>query len=181
MNDCAFEDIESFVLDFIDKSDVVVGCVAWLSNYRILQALARKRVSIVVDDPLRHSLSDGKATFLKKSYARMSRMNKFWFHPHLFNYDVDGPVYYAAVRMREMPAFNLMHHKFLVRCAWAPACAPFYVQPSAVLTGSYNFTLAARSNEENVVVVTDLDIVQRFYAEWERQFRGSTNIKWEEP
>jgi phosphatidylserine/phosphatidylglycerophosphate/cardiolipin synthase-like enzyme len=52
---------------------------------------------------------------------------------------------------------NLMHHKFMV------------IDGYIVVTGSYNWSSAAEDrNDENVVVIFDRDVAQRFVQEFER-------------
>jgi phosphatidylserine/phosphatidylglycerophosphate/cardiolipin synthase-like enzyme len=59
------------------------------------------------------------------------------------------------VRLDENP--NLMHHKFMV------------IDEYIVVTGSYNWSSAAEDrNDENIVVIVDRDVAQRFVQEFER-------------
>ena len=52
---------------------------------------------------------------------------------------------------------NLMHHKFMV------------IDGYIVVTGSYNWSSAAEDrNDENIVVIIDRDVAQRFVREFER-------------
>jgi phosphatidylserine/phosphatidylglycerophosphate/cardiolipin synthase-like enzyme len=52
---------------------------------------------------------------------------------------------------------NLMHHKFMV------------IDGYIVVTGSYNWSSAAEDrNDENIVVILDRDVAQRFVQEFER-------------
>jgi phosphatidylserine/phosphatidylglycerophosphate/cardiolipin synthase-like enzyme len=52
---------------------------------------------------------------------------------------------------------NLMHHKFMV------------IDGYIVVTGSYNWSTAAEDrNDENIVVIFDRDVAQRFVQEFER-------------
>jgi phosphatidylserine/phosphatidylglycerophosphate/cardiolipin synthase-like enzyme len=52
---------------------------------------------------------------------------------------------------------NLMHHKFMV------------IDGYVVVTGSYNWSSAAEDrNDENIVVILDRDVAQRFVQEFER-------------
>ncbi len=55
----------------------------------------------------------------------------------------------------------LMHHKYMISDANAPASDP------TVLTGSHNWTTAAQTkNDENTVIVHDADIANQYYQEW---------------
>jgi phosphatidylserine/phosphatidylglycerophosphate/cardiolipin synthase-like enzyme len=58
--------------------------------------------------------------------------------------------------------YAIMHNKFLV------------VDGQVVETGSFNFTkAAAEKNAENVVVLHDPAVAQRYGQEWERLWRES--------
>jgi phosphatidylserine/phosphatidylglycerophosphate/cardiolipin synthase-like enzyme len=58
---------------------------------------------------------------------------------------------------------NLMHHKFMV------------IDGYIVVTGSYNWSSAAEErNDENVVVIFDKDVAQRFVQEFERVWQAAS-------
>jgi phosphatidylserine/phosphatidylglycerophosphate/cardiolipin synthase-like enzyme len=58
---------------------------------------------------------------------------------------------------------NLMHHKFMV------------IDGYVVVTGSYNWSSAAEErNDENVVVIFDRDVAQRFVQEFERVWQTAS-------
>src|SRR2546422_11554601 len=55
-----FKQIEKHLLDHIEQYKIIVGCVAWLTNDRILKALAKKEgISLVIqkEDFLRPDLA----------------------------------------------------------------------------------------------------------------------------
>ena len=43
-----FDGLEDKLIEHIKDSDFVLGCVAWLTNERILKALATREASIIV-------------------------------------------------------------------------------------------------------------------------------------
>jgi phosphatidylserine/phosphatidylglycerophosphate/cardiolipin synthase-like enzyme len=58
---------------------------------------------------------------------------------------------------------NLMHHKFMV------------IDGYIVVTGSYNWSSAAEDrNDENIVVIFDRDVAQRFVQEFERVWQTAS-------
>jgi phosphatidylserine/phosphatidylglycerophosphate/cardiolipin synthase-like enzyme len=58
---------------------------------------------------------------------------------------------------------NLMHHKFMV------------IDGYVVVTGSYNWSTAAEDrNDENIVVIFDRDVAQRFVQEFERVWQTAS-------
>ncbi|MDO7846275.1 phospholipase D-like domain-containing protein [Hymenobacter sp. M29] len=63
------------------------------------------------------------------------------------------------------PDYPALHHKFCV------------VDGRSVLTGSYNWTYAARRNHENVVVCSEAEVVQGFGKAYETLFGASNLVK----
>jgi phosphatidylserine/phosphatidylglycerophosphate/cardiolipin synthase-like enzyme len=58
---------------------------------------------------------------------------------------------------------NSMHHKFMV------------IDEYIVVTGSYNWSTAAETrNDENIVVILDRDVAQRFVQEFERVWQTAS-------
>jgi phosphatidylserine/phosphatidylglycerophosphate/cardiolipin synthase-like enzyme len=56
-----------------------------------------------------------------------------------------------------------MHHKFMV------------IDGYIVVTGSYNWSTAAETrNDENIVVMFDRDVAQRFVQEFERVWQSAS-------
>jgi phosphatidylserine/phosphatidylglycerophosphate/cardiolipin synthase-like enzyme len=67
----------------------------------------------------------------------------------------------VSVRLDGNP--HLMHHKFMV------------IDGYIVVTGSYNWSSAAEDrNDENIVVILDRDVVQRFVQEFERVWQTAS-------
>lgn len=71
------------------------------------------------------------------------------------------------------PAFPRMHHKFLIffdrECIY---------DPSAVWTGSFNFTSNATKSLENGVYIKDAIIAKAFWYEWVFNFLRSEALDW---
>lgn len=190
-----FRDIETHLLHHIAEADAVVGCVAWLTSKAILDALAMKDpVSLVVqkEDFLRPDLgSRGKwAQQLRRRYdALRCSWDRLDFDLYLstFGDPTLQPVRCVGNYNREKhPAFPRMHHKFVVfgKCVinaeyeegWY---GRYRFAPYAVWTGSFNFTENAIRSLENALFVTDANIVQAYYAEWERVVSLSEPLDWE--
>lgn len=123
-----FRDLKDHLIDEIDKHDVVVGCVAWLTEPDILDALAKKEyVSIVVqkEDFLRpdKALTDNWKSMLRAQYESIGRSNKLsrFDFSFLRNFSYCGDMStISGVRCvgnhnkTRKPAFPRMHNKFVV-------------------------------------------------------------------
>jgi hypothetical protein len=146
-----FDGLEDALVREIEQSDVVFGCVAWLTNSKILSALASKDVSIVVqkEDFLRpdmFSLPDWKSNLRKQYDALKCSLERPSFSPLLSclnqcgDYSV-SPIRCAGNYNREKsPAFPRMHHKFVVfsKIVGRDGMGFDILDPYAVWTGSFN-------------------------------------------
>lgn len=181
-----FRNLTDRLIGFIDEAECVVGCVAWLTNKRILDALARKRgVSIVVqkEDFLRpdlDSLANWKAE-LNARYKRLSTVDR----RHLGEAEklsFCGGNQEEAVRcvgvVSKDRASPRCHHKFVVFCKHTQIGYEIDVVPYAVWTGSFNFTWNAEQSLENAVVLRHPEIVQAYYREFQQILALSEELDW---
>lgn len=123
-----FDHLEHVLMDYIRKSTVVFGCVAWLTNFEILRALARlDAVQLVVqkEDFLRPDTNgdyQGWKHRLREAYDELKCPIS---HHELYGgiasqLSTGVPGYMDAVRCvgnynsEKKPAFPRMHHKFLI-------------------------------------------------------------------
>lgn len=195
-----FKDLEQHLLEQIRKADVVLGCVAWLTNKRILAALAKvKSVAIVVqkEDFLRPDLKSGQdwPVKLRQMYDCLKCRDDRYLFPRLMgNLSYAGDPEVQAVRCvgnynrDKNPAFPRMHHKFIVLCRYEHIneVSPYdgqeevreSIAPYAVWTGSFNFTENANRSLENGILLTDPNIVWAYYDEWARVEAISEELDW---
>ena len=188
-----FRDLDKHLIDHINQADAVLGCVAWLTNGSILDALSRKSVvSIVVqkEDFLRPdtgNLKDWK-NWLRRKYDslkcdvdRYSFDNNIISHLSICSDPTIDPIRCAGNYNRDrMPAFPRMHNKFMV---FAEIVQSFDEEPSlnpyAVWTGSFNLTENSCSSLENALFITDPEIVQAYYKEFGQIVAISEELDWE--
>jgi len=201
-----FDNLEEALVREIEQADVVLGCVAWLTNERILTALVSKDVSIVVqkEDFLRPDMSntnDWKSN-LRRRYEAL-QFSSSWnrtFPVVALNPRGGGSFSEGAIRCMgnynrdKSSAFPRMHHKFaifakkniethtLVVDDWSVTydqvdlLCPF--TPYAVWTGSFNFTQNAVMSLENAVVIRSPEIVYAYFREYAHVFGLSEPIDW---
>ena len=180
-----FGDLTDPIIDFIRASDAVVGCVAWLTATPILEALSEVETAIVVqkEDFLRpdQGQTGSWRQTLRKRYGALTNGYARYRFPAPFgmmNYAGDPSVdpvscvgNHNADKRAAMPR---MHHKFLVRVAEADDG----IVPSAVWTGSFNFSGNAGNSFENAVEIHDVDVAHQYLNEFARVAALSEPLNW---
>ncbi len=127
-----FDDLETRLIEQINRADVVIGCVAWLTNGAILDALARKKgVSLIVqkEDFLRPDMAQRPewTAYLRDKYNRLpatlDRVYDFEGLTPLFqllcqlgDYSLEAVRCVGNYNRDKKPAFPRAHHKFVVFC-----------------------------------------------------------------
>jgi phosphatidylserine/phosphatidylglycerophosphate/cardiolipin synthase-like enzyme len=195
-----FTDLEARVVERILEADVIVGCVAWLTNPRILSALAAvpRGVSIIVqkEEFLRPDLDvrdrDGWRSDLRTRYEALRTLECWPDTLNMATYALVDELRIQPVRcvgmLREgSPAQPRMHHKFLVFCKQQSATSTSaaggtesasWPEPFAVWTGSFNFTINGCHSLENAVFIKDKRIAKGFYQEWQNVAWLSEPLDW---
>jgi hypothetical protein len=197
-----FRDIEFQLLNRIQEADLVVGCVAWLTNEKVIDAMAKvpHGVAIVVqkEDFLRPDVGHKAAGWkhkLRGMYGRLRMPHERHRFPGVvgrlsgsYSHDLD-PVRCAGPYNRAKdPAFPRMHHKFLVFCSMGAELPDdprnrydepiLPIHPYAVWTGSYNITQNGSRSMENALLVKDQRVVQAYYDEWAQVEAISEPLDW---
>lgn len=185
-----FRNLSSVLVEHIDASDGVVGCVAWLTEPKILDAMSRRKSNVIVqkEDFLR---PDGKSSKNKlheayKKCMRFSQEDKYKF-PNRFTKELNTncTIMEEAVRCvgnhnsAKSSSFARSHHKFLVFLRDNIALETY--EPYAVWTGSFNFTKNAGASFENAVVISIPEIAQAYLDEWAQIMALSEPLNWEHP
>jgi hypothetical protein len=174
---CYFRGLQDAFIEEMHGADAVVGCVAWLTNEPILNAMQQLRcVSLIVqkEDFLRPD-AIGKSN-LRKLYAGLGCcLDRFAMPMPICDLSTAGSPEWQAVRCvgnvnrTQSPVHPRMHNKFAVFCRLVdsddrdglPAFEPF-----KVWTGSFNFTYVGGLSLENAVVLSDEKIVWPYFNEW---------------
>lgn len=129
-----FSNIHKVIINYLDQAQAeIVAAIAWFTDREIFEVLCKKAGSGV-----------------KVSVALIGdEINQ---GPGGLNFarlrNIGGQVILLPLGARDQP---IMHHKFCV------------IDGSTVITGSYNWSHKARSNDENITVVTDsLDFAAKY-------------------
>jgi hypothetical protein len=180
-----FRDLESHLVEKINQYPVVVGCVAWLTNDSILDALAtRERVSIVIqkEDFLRPDSGEWSGKKLRKKYGQLPPgvtlgQGEDWgilLNRLSYGSPCDAPPvnWMGNFNWDQSPSFPRMHNKFMVFCDIEVEVEDGEEMrdcftPKAVWTGSFNMTHNATLSMENAVFITDNVIANSYYYQWQ--------------
>lgn len=175
-------DIGKRLVEFIEDSANIVGCVAWIRDRGILEALAGDtQAQIVVQ----------KETMLKDN-ADLKRQLKAISNPWRLSsmpepLSLLGPdANIAGCRCvgqhigKANPGAPRMHHKFLVDVAFNPRGRTDETRwmPKRVWTGSFNFSRNADASLENAVEIADPRVAQAYFAEWMKVLAISEPLDW---
>lgn len=200
---CYFKNLEFALIQHIREADVVLGCVAWLTNFKVLQALSEKRaVSIIInkEDFLRPDTNAGNdfTERLKRSYEIMPGgitrfFTNFKINKKSVNLTVLGLSCCSDYSISPIRVMGLCtseksrtlprnHHKFVLFCKSSPSqkygTSINIIEPYAVWTGSYNFTLNAEKSFENALYITNKNIVTAYLMEWGQVAALSEPLDW---
>lgn len=182
-----FDNFVNVLCAEIRKHDVIVGCVAWLTEKTILTALQGKNVSFVVtkQDWLRPDLgSKNPRKDLLPYYAKLKNdFCRYWLPDPLPEMSFAGDPTFDSVRCvgEAKSTYPLLcHHKFAVFGKWIVSNdKPPVVQPTAVWTGSFNWTVSGGNNLENAVILRDSVVAEAYFQEWARALAISEPLDWE--
>lgn len=175
-----FRNIEEAIIEQIRKSDIVIGCVAWLTNIPILEALSETKgcqFVVQVEDWLRPDSGDYSLQRQRELIERLRGLNNYAIPGMLSvsSYMDIAPIRLAGVpknRDRNQPR---MHHKFaLFGNVVSEADTDFGPNVvfhggtvfRTVFTGSFNWTRNATNSLENGVFMQGTDIIDAYSREY---------------
>lgn len=198
-----FRDLEGPLLRHIGEADAVVGCVAWLTNLKVLNALASKQAASIIvqkEDFLRPDLDQLKPdwkTELRTHYEAICPIRSpghwgaGWLEVRTSNESIGlgSPLHEVGLRCighRKAleSAMPRMHHKFLVFLRKKDESDPeveegaWPYQPYAVWTGSYNITKNGNASLENALFVQDDRLAEAYCGEWAQLIEVSESLDW---
>lgn len=162
-----FGDLRPALLKFIAGSDAIVGCVAWVSGSDIIDILSQRPVALIVNkEPFLKPNGRASAARQRENLTRLvGGLRRRDFPAPLSRMyqsrsDIIDPVRcvgHTGARVQNSP---LMHHKFAVRLTNG--------KPTAVWTGSFNWTANASSSIENAIEIHDPKVAEDYLKEFAR-------------
>lgn len=184
-----FRGLTAALIEEIGRADAVFGCVAWLTDFAILDALRGKDVAIVVqkEDFLRPDLgakSDWKTRLRSKYDALSCDLTRYSFGNMIGHMSTSGDPTLEPIRCvgnynrDKVPAFPRMHNKFLIFSRVKDKEDEPTLEPYAVWTGSFNLTLNAQQSLENAVLMTEPTLVDAYFREFGQIMAISEQLDW---
>lgn len=189
--DVYFRNIEKTIVEKIRGADAVFGCMAWLTNENILNALARKEACSFVcqeEDFLRPDANfiGGTKKWKNKIHRLYSRINGTYGGWRLgginINTEIDcGIRRFGYLNRQKVPAFPRMHNKFIVLCREGEHTDAYdgLFEPYEVITGSYNYSENSNNSLENICCIRDKSIVQAYMNNFKDIFVMSAPLDWD--
>lgn len=190
-----FRNLDSVLIEKITQADFVYGAVAWLTNYAILDALAKTRgVSIIVqkEDFLRPDITAKKnwAQALREKYGALPEGPERWAFDNILgavsvaSNPTLEPVRCVGNHNRDKePAFPRMHNKFLVFVSFGIEAdgddEKLVTYPYAVWTGSFNLTANSANSLENALYIENEQIARAYFEEYGQIAAMSEPLDWE--
>lgn len=186
---CGHEAIVDVYFDFLEthlgvaiaEADMVVGCMAWLTNRHVLNRLAALRGGCQIIVQKEDFLRPGQVQRdeLHALYSALTCPNRSYLPirsavgPEHLSYAGDPtcqPVRVMGIAHRRGENGPRMHHKFLVFCRGN--------EPYAVWTGSFNATENGSRSRENAVFIRSESLARKYCAEWSRTLALSEPLDW---
>lgn len=186
-----FRGIEKVIVDKISSSNAVVGCVAWLTSYAVLDALAKLKggCSIVLqkEDYLRPDFDHTPTSYktVRQKYALLKALAPYSygeFQKSTLEYLADGgeiadiAIRCVGYRRAADKATPKMHHKFLVFLK--SEGRGFSPRPYAVWTGSFNMSVTATLSLENGLFIESEELASAYFNEWYNTLMISEELDW---
>ncbi|XWV24992.1 putative phospholipase D/nuclease [Tupanvirus deep ocean] len=195
-----FEKLEEHLIEYIEKATYVIGCVAWLTNPNIIEALENtKGVKIIInkEEYLNSNMQKGQKFFYKCLRGKYNEI------PDLFNTNcfcckknvincpnfnkIFSPIFAtdnlekkicddnrkngAILTCGIVNNFSKMHHKFLIFFSDA-------FDPIGLWTGSYNLSKTSNFSLENALYITDKYVINEYIKEFYAIYSFSESYNW---
>jgi len=177
-----FRNIESELIEQINKHDFVIGCVAWLTSVPILEALQSKKVQFIVqqEDWLRPDSNEWSLAKQRSLYKNLSGIENYIADASWCScFDIQ-PIRLSGKPKNKQRSNARMHHKFVL--FGKQTCSQYQEEWSGpsfdlVWTGSYNFTANATKSLENGLFIQSKDVAKAYYEEWRQVLLSSFRIE----
>ena len=192
-----FKNIENIICEKIKKHKYIVGCVAWLTNKKILKELSKKNKQVLIivqdEDFLRpDTYFDGNKEKFKKTileyYNKIKRTDNYI---SLGDLGISvaccpscGIRRCGFINKDKLPAFPRMHNKFIVLgndrliTEDEGGYNGLVCEYTEVITGSFNYTENSTNSLENIICVKDKKIVHSYYAQFGEIALISVELDW---
>lgn len=139
-----FDNIKIEILALLDSAEISIFiCMAWLTDKKLMDKLIEKLdqgldIQICLLD---HEFNKIKSP--QKYKSKLENLNNYWADLKSFQ-EKNGKLNIVP------PHLGFIHHKFAV------------IDNVVSITGSYNWSINAGKNKENIVVIEDSEVAEKF-------------------
>lgn len=149
--ECYFRNLEDHLVTFIDNSECVVICMAWLTNQKVMKALTNKPCVLILQNESWLNKKGGLAKKTREMYASIRDSKKSIVVG-------DKTIEEDLLVCGRISHPQNMHHKFAVRITDN--------KPTSVWTGSFNPTTNGNQSIENALVIHNEQIASAYFQEF---------------
>lgn len=173
-----FDRIVSRMIDKLNvvAPDAIVGCMYWFTEPTILKWLNEHQIAtqIIVQ---KQNIWSRNITTTTTTINKKRKLSKSQYSAEKLRnaYNLLTPLHAKVDAVRCLGECTrqsscLLHHKFLV-------CLKNQ-EPIAVFTGSFNLTMNANQNLENVLFIEDKTVAKQYWQEWLTLLPYSEPLDW---
>lgn len=185
-----FRNLEEELIRNIRESDYIIGCVAWLTNKKILSEISEKKGVLIIvqkEDFLRPDSDSplGWKNILRQRYDGITGICRPNFGGLLTEMSYCSSEYINPIRCvgnhnsNKNAVTPRMHNKFIVFCKKEDR--QLSKRGKTVWTGSFNFTENGTNSFENAVIIKNQAIAQAYFNEFCQIAALSEPLDWESP
>ena len=187
--------LEEALCIWMHEADFLFCCFAWLTNYKVLDAMAQIKygcqVVVQKEDFLRpdagHTSRSNGA--LRKKYEKLGSHFRLGLPGIAGSLSTFSGPEAEAVRCAGVAnsdrrnASPRMHHKFAVACGVTASTDEYgnilhKYHPYSVWTGSFNPTMNGAKSRENAVTIDSVTVAEFYLYEWQKVFAMSEPLDW---
>ena len=150
--ECYFRNLEDHLVAFIEASESVVLCVAWLTSQKVLKAILGRPSVLILRNESWLNKKGGLAKKTREMYGKMRASKKTF--PVLSKTIKEDVLVCGLISHPQN-----MHHKFAVRLDKKG-------KPLSVWTGSYNPTTNGNESIENALVLHNEEAAKAYSEEF---------------
>lgn len=185
-----FRGLKDRLISEINNSEIVLGAVAWLTDYDLLEAMSKKPCQIVLqkEDFLRPDmeviLSRSSKLKLREAYNNLSfEYTSVSFSNKIFElsydeiFDIEPVRCFGLLTEKMKHCSPKMHNKFLIFCEFDTNTNK--IKPKKVWSGSANLTEMSMYSLENAILIDNETIALQYLKEYEYIYYLSESLNWD--
>ena len=149
--ECYFRDLETPLIEFIEASESVVLCMAWLTSQKVLKAILGRPSVLILRNESWLNKKGGLAKKTREMYGELRASTDTF---KVLGEDVGVDILVCGMISHPQN----MHHKFAVRLEKG--------KPVALWSGSFNPTTNGSQSIENAMVIHNTTVAKAYCQEF---------------